>query len=174
VDLPPVPIFKDSDEERQFPQVPLTTLLRKFDGSTETVENVRVGTVRKSRYILESTPDHLIFHIKRFETHFKVKEMNHTIVNFPLKALDLSSILQGWDCKEPVLYDLVGSVVHESKAMGKTDERDGGHSGSFKAHILHRMTGEWYQIEDLRKTELHPHQLAISEAYILVYARRCS
>ena len=63
LDVPEVPLFKDESEEMNIPQIPLQTLLKKFDGKTFTEEK---GTTVRKRIKLTKLPKYLIFHIKRF------------------------------------------------------------------------------------------------------------
>jgi U4/U6.U5 tri-snRNP-associated protein 2 len=62
-------------------------------------------------------------------------------------------------------YDLVANVVHD----GKSTE-----DGSFRAHVQHAGTKQWYETEDLRVAEIMPQQIGISESYMLVYRRSAS
>lgn len=69
------------------PQVPLSTILAKFDGES----TQEIGPTLK-RHHLTRLPPYLILHIKRFTKNNFVEEKNPTIVNYPM-AIDLK------DCK---------------------------------------------------------------------------
>jgi U4/U6.U5 tri-snRNP-associated protein 2 len=89
LDLPSSPLFKDSDDgKRIIPQVPLFTLLSKFDGVTST-DVLSAGRVQRKKYRLKELPPYLILHIKRFSKNNWYVEKNPTVVNFPIKHLDM-------------------------------------------------------------------------------------
>jgi len=98
----------------------------------------------------------LFIHIKRFSKNNFFKEKNPTIVNFPLKGLDMEEIL-GVRCK----YDLIGNVVHSGKAD----------SGSYRVQVIHHTTNEWFDIQDLIVTPIIAQQVVVSESYILLYKK---
>ena len=89
LDLPPTPLFTEEEEENIIPQVPLTTLLAKYVGETSTVYGDQV-----KRYRLKKLSKYVIFCIRRFSKNSFTEEKNPTIVNFPLKQLDLSSCIE--------------------------------------------------------------------------------
>lgn len=90
IDLPAPPLFQDSVEKNIIPQVPLSVILSKYNGTT--TQEVKGSILR--RYKITSMPDFLILHIKRFTKNNFVEEKNPTIVNFPLRGVDMK------DCKE--------------------------------------------------------------------------
>ena len=84
LDLPPPPLFQDELEANIIPQVSLTKLLEKYDGKTIFDSE---NTLKRST--LTSLPSYLILIFKRFtRSNFKY-EKNPTIVNFPIKGLDM-------------------------------------------------------------------------------------
>jgi len=83
--LPPAPLFKDSMDRSLIPQVPLFDLLSKFDGVRE--EEAVSGV--KRRYSITRLPKYLVLHYKRFVENNWFLEKNPTLVNFPLKNLDM-------------------------------------------------------------------------------------
>ncbi|RHY16523.1 hypothetical protein DYB36_006646 [Aphanomyces astaci] len=88
LDLPPTPLFKDSQGGNVIPQVPLFTVLEKFDG--DKITHVLHGATRQHKqYSIDSLPPYLIFHIHRFTKNNFFTEKNPTIVNFPVKNLEL-------------------------------------------------------------------------------------
>lgn len=159
LDLPPMPLFKEG--ERTFiPQVPLMTLLQKFNGRNEQ-PNVVTGELK--RFCLTRLPPFLIVHIKRFTFNNWFLEKNTTIVNFPLKHLDLR------DCVHPdalssvgsTKYDLVASIRHEGASPD---------SGSYSVFVHTCGAAEqWYEIQDLVVRETIPQLITVSEAYIQIY-----
>lgn len=117
--LPPTPLFKDAvDGGSIIPQEPLFNLLKKFDGNTSEVRAYDSHPIHtwclikacefnmscfvsisncaqlladgsQRFYSIKRLPRYLIVHIKRFtENQFRL-EKNPTIVNFPVKNLDL-------------------------------------------------------------------------------------
>jgi U4/U6.U5 tri-snRNP-associated protein 2 len=90
VDIPPAPLFRDSQGATVIPQIPLFQLLKKFDGSTWSDKMTDSGPVRK-RYILKKLPNFLILHLARFEkSGFTfAEEKNSMIVTFPVRNLEM-------------------------------------------------------------------------------------
>lgn len=90
LDVPPPPVFTSETERDIIPQVPIYELLQKFDGNT--VQHI-ASTSQKKQYTIISLPKYLIFHIKRFTRNQYFTEKNHTIVNFPMKELDVGNCM---------------------------------------------------------------------------------
>jgi len=112
LDIPPPPLYKEDVDKNVIPQVPLFTCLAKYDGVTETVRipsphflhvirstnklflcvcDYQPDPVRREskRYVITDPPAYLIFHLKRFTKNNWFTEKNPTIVNFPVKNLEL-------------------------------------------------------------------------------------
>uniref|UniRef100_A0A0G4H6B8 USP domain-containing protein n=1 Tax=Chromera velia CCMP2878 TaxID=1169474 RepID=A0A0G4H6B8_9ALVE len=161
LEVPPAPIFVDSLDKSRIPQVPIFDLLQKFDG-----EKVFEPTPNKlKRYALEKLAPFLLIQIQRFSKNNFFVEKNPTIVTFPVKHLDLADFIAPDipPTDNPVTkYDLVANICHEGKAS----------AGSFKIHALHVPTSTWYEIEDLRVTQVLPQQIAVSESYVQLYRRQ--
>lgn len=68
--------------------MPLFTLLNKFDGETEQRRGSKAFT-----YKLLSLPKYVILYIKRFTKNNFFLEKNPTIVNFPVKNLELKDCM---------------------------------------------------------------------------------
>ncbi|KAG0711723.1 U4/U6.U5 tri-snRNP-associated protein 2 [Chionoecetes opilio] len=95
---------------------------------------------------------------KRFTKNTFYIEKNPTIVNFPVKNIDLSEYLTEevrHRHPEPI-YDLVANIVHDGKPE----------SGTYRCHILHKGTGKWYELQDLHVKEIEPQMLTLTESYI--------
>mmetsp|Transcript_48643 Transcript_48643/g.97447 ORF Transcript_48643/g.97447 Transcript_48643/m.97447 type:complete len:381 (+) Transcript_48643:571-1713(+) len=175
LDLPPTPLYADSSERNIIPQVPLLTILHKFDGVQE--QNLR-GVLKRFR--LKALPPYVIMTIKRFSmnTQFQV-EKNPTIVSFPVKGLDLREFLDPEDVAPDAVtrYDLVANICHEglvTKATGTNEVHDKGiaiKEGVFRAQVLNKSQEQWFQIDDLHIQEILPQVVSISEAYIQIYER---
>lgn len=86
LDLPPAPLYQDEKDKDIVPQVPLSTVLAKFDG-----KKVQEVANQMRRYSITRLPNFLIFHIKRFHKNSWTHEKNPTIVNFPIKNVDMSN-----------------------------------------------------------------------------------
>ena len=89
LDLPPAPLFKDALEKVTIPQVPVFQLLRKYDGAG-VADDVRAG---RRRFRVTRLPPFLVLHVKRFVKNQFFVEKNPTIVNFPVKSLDLAACI---------------------------------------------------------------------------------
>jgi U4/U6.U5 tri-snRNP-associated protein 2 len=70
-------------------QVPIFELLRKFDGGREH-DDVKTG---RRRYRLTRLPPYLVLHMKRFAKNNFFWEKNPTIVNFPVRNLELRDVV---------------------------------------------------------------------------------
>ncbi|XP_070544244.1 ubiquitin carboxyl-terminal hydrolase 39-like isoform X2 [Ptychodera flava] len=165
LDIPPAPLFKDELEQNIIPQVPLHTLLSKFDGISEKeYKTYKDSTMKK--FELTHLPKYLLLYIKRFTKNIFFVEKNPTIVNFPVKNVDFREYLT----KDPEVqkrhkyttYDLMANIVHEGDPK----------KGTFRAHILHKGSGKWYEIQDLHVTEILPQMITLSEAYVQIWALR--
>ena len=161
--LPPPPLFKDELRENIIPQVPLNDLLARFDGVTEKEYSTYKDSLMR-RFQLTRMPKYLILYIKRFTKNTFFKEKNPTIVNFPVKDLDLTDLLPPEEReKQPKpVYDLIANIVHE----GEPDK------GSYRVHILHRATTSWFELQDLHVTEVLPQMIPLSESYIQIWERK--
>ncbi|RWS13197.1 U4/U6.U5 tri-snRNP-associated protein 2-like protein [Dinothrombium tinctorium] len=165
LDLPPTPLFKDELRENIIPQVPLYTLLTKFNGITEKEYKTYKDSHMK-RFELIKLPKYLILYIKRFTKNTFYIEKNPTIVNFPIKNVDLTEILsQTGKANNPqCTYDLIANIVHEG-------EPDPG-KGSYRVHVLHRGSGKWFEMQDLHVTEILPQMITLSESYIQIWEKQ--
>ncbi|RCH80337.1 U4/U6.U5 tri-snRNP-associated protein 2, partial [Rhizopus stolonifer] len=158
LDLPPAPLYQDDKEKDIIPQVPLTTILAKFNGT-----KVQEVANQMRKYSITRLPQFLIFHIKRFNKNNWSHEKNPTIVNFPIKNIDMSHFTSDPDAEKlGAHYDLVANICHEGKPE----------SGSYKVHVRHRGTGQWYQIQDLIVEEIMPQMIFLSESYIQIWERK--
>ena len=70
-------------------QVPIFDLLKKFDGQ-HTSDDIKAG---RRRFRLTKLPSYLVLHIKRFTKNNFFIEKNPTIVNFPVKNLELRDVV---------------------------------------------------------------------------------
>ena len=70
-------------------QVPIFDLLRKFNNQ-QTSDDIKAG---RRRFRLTKLPSYLVLHIKRFTKNNFFVEKNPTIVNFPVKNLELRDVV---------------------------------------------------------------------------------
>jgi len=158
LDLPSPPLFKDAYDKMQIPQVPLFKLLKKY--SQETVHgNIKEGF---RRYRLKRLPNFLALSIERFSKNNFFWEKNPSIVNFPIKNLDLKDAISMPDLETSTKYDLIASVSHEGKVEG----------GGYKIYVNRPAEDLWYEIRDLTVMEVLPQMVCLSEAYLQIYELR--
>lgn len=69
--------------------MPIYDLLRKFDGQ-RVHSDVKLG---RRRFRMTKLPQFLVLHVKRFINNRYFTEKNPTIVNFPVKNLELRDTL---------------------------------------------------------------------------------
>ena len=173
-----VHVKTESEEERnQIPEVPLSELLKKFDGTTKSLKsNLMTGFVEKKCYQILKLPRYLIFHINRFSDNSFFKEKNPTIVNFPINDLDLTNFLNKNSKNEKITYDCIANIRH----FGENEEDP---ESYFKIHVQRAgetdnasastsACGKWYDISDLTVKEVIPQEVSISESLVLVYERK--
>ncbi|ESN98068.1 hypothetical protein HELRODRAFT_185871 [Helobdella robusta] len=164
-DLPPPPLYPDEMRENIIPQVPLMSVLMKFNGvNSKEVKTYKDSTLK--RYEITKLPRYLILFFKRFNRTTFILEKNPTIVNFPIKGVDFSELLTPEiraKCKSTI-YDLVANVVHDGEATsGK---------GSYRVHILHKGNDKWYELQDLHVVDILPQMITLTESYIQIYELR--
>ena len=204
--LPPMPLFQSATSQSILPTVPLSSLLSRFLPSAPPTF---LPSGERRRVRLLKLPRYLILHYQRFQHNEFFREKNHTLVHFPLTALDLSPYLTtdptaanplptqsmsvrqlldecraGGGSVAGVLerdelvraverlrrqakggkYDLLCNVVHDGEAVG----------GHYRVHVLHRGSGCWYEMDDLRvvTSETMAQMVGLSEAYIQIYERQ--
>lgn len=157
LDLPAESVFKDGDNDTTLEHVPLTRLLKKYDGVTcEELAGER------NTYQIVSLPKYLILHYKRFSTlPDGTKEYNGTIVNFPLKGLDMAPYTKGLEGKYNLITNITCEGGDKKDKEWSVQMRDGG-----------RKT--WVDVRDLvvsDVTELGQDSLYLKEVYIQVWKR---
>ncbi|EGS17236.1 ubiquitin thiolesterase-like protein [Thermochaetoides thermophila DSM 1495] len=175
LDLPPAPLFQDEQERNIIPQVPLTTLLAKYNGVTAQELNAQ----RKRYRLMHPLPPFLLLHIKRFTKNRFIAERNPTIVVFdPRSGLDISPYVEPDPSQhppdEPIIYDLVANVVHEA-VRAKEDVADsavGEQRKAWKVQLRDKATGEWVVAQDLFVEKAQAELLYLGESYLQVWERR--
>ncbi|CAN7021573.1 unnamed protein product [Brassica rapa subsp. trilocularis] len=155
LDLPPPPLFKDVMEKNIIPQVALFHLLNKFDGETVTA---------RMRYRVTKSPPYLMFHMVRFKKNNFFKEKNPTLVNFPVKDMELRDYIPSLPTaaegeKTCTKYNLIANIVHD----GKPED------GCFRVFVQRKSQELWYEMQDLHAAETLPQMVQLSEAYMQIY-----
>ncbi|CAM9119113.1 unnamed protein product, partial [Heterosigma akashiwo] len=177
--IPDTPLFKDSQGGNIIPQVPLFTALEKFDGRSWT-DQVKFGVHTRRQYRLQSLPRYLIFHLTRFTKNNFFLEKNPTIVNFPVKNLELKDYFLPAQDEMPteeelagMPYNLLANVCHDSPpGAGGDGKLDPLKAGTYRVHVHNKASGQWYEIQDLHVTETEPERIGVSESYLLIYERK--
>jgi U4/U6.U5 tri-snRNP-associated protein 2 len=172
LDLPAAPLFQDALERNMIPQVPLTTILNKYNGMQpqEKMKN-------RVRYrLVHPLPPYLMFHIKRFSKNKFVSERNPTIVTFPVRSLDMAPYVEPnpkiYPPGEPIWYDLVANITHE--AVKKKDDSVEGEQETkvWRVQLRDRSRDEWVGVQDLFVEKERGETLFTKESYAQVWERR--
>lgn len=171
LELPTKPLFQDELEKNIIPQIPLTSILSKYDG----IKAQEHLNTRKRYRLLHPLPPYLMFHIKRFSTNKFLSERNPTIVTFDARNLDMSPYVEP-NVKfhrhgEPIWYDLVANIVHEA-VRGKEDVEGEAAKHAWKVQVRDRGRDEWVQVQDLFVEKTQKELLYLGESYLQVWERR--
>ncbi|KAG5743972.1 hypothetical protein H9Q69_012883 [Fusarium xylarioides] len=172
LDLPSAPLFQDELEKNIIPQVPLTTILTKYDGQRAQEHH----TQRKRYRLMHPLPPFLAFHVKRFSQNKFVSERNPTIVTFDARNLDMSPYVEPnpkeWPPGEPIWYDLVANVIHEAVRVREGVVDSGEERKTWKVQLKNKATGEWVVCQDLYVDKVQSELLYLGEAYLQIWERR--
>ena len=196
LDLPPAPLFQSSTADPDgknnniIPQIPLTTILQKYNG-LQAAEKLNT----RLRYrLLHPLPPYLILHVKRFESNkFLQAQRNPTIVTFNPRALDMSPFVEPnpeWHgVGEALTYDLVANVTYEGvkvrddsvegeaeRKVWKVIVREGGGGGvgggKGDGDGGEGGKGVWWEMQDLFVKRVEGDLLASKESYFMIWERR--
>ncbi|KAM0254354.1 hypothetical protein ACHAQJ_006886 [Trichoderma viride] len=172
LDLPSAPLFQDELEKNIIPQVPLSTILSKYDGKRAQEHHAQ----RKRYRLLHPLPPYLILHVKRFSQNKFVSERNPTIVTFDARNLDVAPYVEPnpneWPVGEPIWYDLVANVVHEAVRKREDIADSGEEKKTWKVQIKDKATGEWVVCQDLFVDKVQSELLYLGETYLQIWERR--
>lgn len=176
LDLPPAPLFQDDAAKNIIPQVPLKTILQKYNGTTaQEKKDTRL------RYRLKHPlPPYLIMHIKRFAPNkFLQAQRNPTIVTFSPRALDVAPYTEPDPALhppgEPVVYDLVANITYEGVKVRDDSVEGEAERKVWKAQVRDSTAeGEtrWWEMQDLYVSEVNAELLSSKESYVMVWERR--
>ncbi|KAH6964141.1 hypothetical protein DER45DRAFT_136356 [Fusarium avenaceum] len=172
LDLPSAPLFQDELEKNIIPQVPLTSILTKYDGQKAQEHHAQ----RKRYRLMHPLPPYLAFHVKRFSQNKFVSERNPTIVTFDARSLDMSPYVEPnpkeWPPGEPIWYDLVANVIHEAVRVREDVVDSGEERKTWKVQLRNKATGEWVVCQDLYVDKVQSELLYLGEAYLQIWERR--
>lgn len=164
MDIPASPLFKDELEQNAIPQVPLLNLLQKFNGVQEKEYKTYHDTSVK-RFTLTKLPKYLILFIKRFNNNTFFVEKNPTIINFPVKGIDMGEFMskdaEVQEAHKDRCYNLIANISH--------DGEPGSGKGTYRVHVLHQGSKQWYELQDLHVKEILPPMITLSESYIQIW-----
>jgi ubiquitin carboxyl-terminal hydrolase 4/11/15 len=113
------------------------------------------------KFDLWKLPQVLVIHLKRFSYNRYWRDKLDTLIEFPIKGLDLGQYVKSQDQPESV-YDLF-AVSNHFGGMG------GGH---YTAYCKNKSTGKWYNFDDSHVSETTQDRIVSSSAYLLFYCRR--
>ena len=150
LDLPNTPLFKDSQEKINIPQISIHELLNKFSGNKFIEDPIKD---QRRKYKILTYPKYLILVFKRFENNMFFIEKNPTIVNFASERLSFG------DMNNTHTYNLIANVIHDGKP----------NHGTFRVQVLNKASSEWYEIQDLTVDKIMPQSVTVSESYIHFY-----
>lgn len=71
-------------------------------------------------------------------------------------------------------YDLVANITHDIPAeVGREGTKHNPlEEGTYRCHVQHKATGQWYEMQDLEVTETMPQLIGVSESYLLIFERK--
>ncbi|XP_030633163.1 ubiquitin carboxyl-terminal hydrolase 4 [Chanos chanos] len=113
------------------------------------------------KFDLWSLPRILVVHLKRFSYNRCWRDKLDTVVDFPIRDLNMSEFV--CDPKAtPYIYDLI-AVSNHYGGMG------GGH---YTAYAKNKCDGKWYYFDDSSVSSASEDQIVTKAAYVLFYQRR--
>lgn len=194
LDLPPVPLFRDSVESKNIiPQIPLTQLLQKYNG----LQAYEKASQRIRHRLLHPLPPYLMFHVKRFSTNKFVSERNPTIVTFSSpRGLDMSPFVEPnpsiYPPGEPIIYEMVANIILDTSSAGKGGEDSNaadaanravggeGDKVAWRVQLRDKAAAvagkqdlpEWREVQDLYVERAEAETLFTREGYLMVWERK--
>uniref|UniRef100_A0A8D3BA99 Ubiquitin carboxyl-terminal hydrolase 15 n=1 Tax=Scophthalmus maximus TaxID=52904 RepID=A0A8D3BA99_SCOMX len=110
---------------------------------------------------LWSLPPVLVVHLKRFSYSRYMRDKLDSLVDFPLRDLDMSEFLINPNAG-PCRYDLI-AVSNHYGGMG------GGH---YTAYANNKDDGKWYNFDDSSASPANEDQIVSKAGYVLFYQRQ--
>ncbi|NXC49352.1 UBP4 hydrolase, partial [Penelope pileata] len=115
------------------------------------------------KFDLWSLPKILVVHLKRFSYSRYWRDKLDTVVEFPIRGLNMSEFV----CDPrggSYIYDLI-AVSNHYGAMGV---------GHYTAYAKNKVNGKWYYFDDSSVSLASEDQIVTKAAYVLFYQRRSS
>ncbi|XP_071068165.1 ubiquitin carboxyl-terminal hydrolase 4 isoform X6 [Dasypus novemcinctus] len=113
------------------------------------------------KFDLWSLPKILVVHLKRFSYNRYWRDKLDTVVEFPIRALNMSEFVCDLTAR-PYVYDLI-AVSNHYGAMGV---------GHYTAYAKNKLNGKWYYFDDSNVSLASEDQIVTKAAYVLFYQRR--
>ncbi|XP_068264884.1 ubiquitin carboxyl-terminal hydrolase 4 isoform X2 [Nyctibius grandis] len=115
------------------------------------------------KFDLWSLPKILVVHLKRFSYSRYWRDKLDTVVEFPIRGLNMSEFVCDPRAGSYV-YDLI-AVSNHYGAMGV---------GHYTAYAKNKVNGKWYYFDDSSVSVASEDQIVTKAAYVLFYQRRNS
>ncbi|XP_055007804.1 ubiquitin carboxyl-terminal hydrolase 33 isoform X3 [Boleophthalmus pectinirostris] len=110
---------------------------------------------------MQSLPEILCIHLKRFRHELMFSTKISTHVSFPLEGLDLQPFLAKDSSAQTTNYDLLSVICHHGTAS----------SGHYIAYCRNDTNNLWYEFDDQSVTEVSESCVQNAEAYVLFYKK---
>ncbi|KAF0046569.1 hypothetical protein F2P81_000202 [Scophthalmus maximus] len=110
---------------------------------------------------MQSMPEILCIHLKRFRHELMFSTKIGTHVSFPLEGLDLQPFLAKDSSAQTTNYDLLSVICHHGTAS----------SGHYIAYCRNDANNLWYEFDDQSVTEVSESCVQNAEAYVLFYKK---
>uniref|UniRef100_A0A3Q2X9V5 Ubiquitin carboxyl-terminal hydrolase n=1 Tax=Hippocampus comes TaxID=109280 RepID=A0A3Q2X9V5_HIPCM len=110
---------------------------------------------------MQSLPEILCIHLKRFRHELMFSTKIGTHVSFPLEGLDLQPFLAKDSSTQTTNYDLLSVICHHGTAS----------SGHYIAYCRNDLNNLWYEFDDQSVTEVSESCVQNAEAYVLFYKK---
>lgn len=110
---------------------------------------------------VQSLPEILCIHLKRFRHELMFSTKISTHVSFPLDGLDLQPFLAKDSSAQTTTYDLLSVICHHGTAS----------SGHYVAYCRNDLNQKWYEFDDQSVTEVSESCVQNAEAYVLFYKK---
>jgi len=109
-------------------------------------------------FSIQKFPKLLVIHLKRFDQGSYMRSKLSTLVDYPLRDLDLSQYAAETG-GSPVCYSLYAVANHSGTPF----------SGHYTAYAKHPYSGEWHYYNDARVSKASSSSVKSSEGYVLFY-----
>uniref|UniRef100_A0A674DAL2 Ubiquitin carboxyl-terminal hydrolase n=1 Tax=Salmo trutta TaxID=8032 RepID=A0A674DAL2_SALTR len=110
---------------------------------------------------VQSVPEILCIHLKRFRHELMFSTKIGTHVSFPLEGLDLQPFLAKDSSAHTTSYNLLSVICHHGTAS----------SGHYIAYCRNDLNNLWYEFDDQSVTEVSESCVQNAEAYVLFYKK---